>query len=67
MTAYNKLFAAILSTLAIRWFLTLTGINVTELGVDTEFRALVTLGFDAAVAGLNGFFVWLIPNKPEPK
>lgn len=62
MTAYNKLFAAIASTLLMRWLLQWTGFDAVGLGVDMEIRELVSLGMDLAVAGVNGFFVWLIPN-----
>jgi hypothetical protein len=62
MTAYNKRFAAIISTLLMRWALQWFGFDATALGVDEDIRMLVSLGLDAAVAGVNGFFVWLIPN-----
>jgi hypothetical protein len=70
MTAYNKLFAAILSTLLTRWLLQYLGLDVQAMGVGPEFQMLISLGIDAAVAGVNGFFVWLLPNKkpvgPDP-
>ena len=62
MTAYNKLLAAILSTLLMRWALQWFGFDATALGVDEDIRMLVSLGLDLAVAAVNGFFVWLIPN-----
>lgn len=63
MTAYNKLFAAIITTLACRWALQHFGFDAGALGVDEDIRSLVALGLDALVAGVNGFFVWLVPNK----
>lgn len=63
MSAYNKLFAAILSTLLTRWILKWTGLDVAKLGVASDLQMLVTLGIDAATAGVVGFFVWLLPNK----
>lgn len=62
MFAYNKLLAAILSTLVMRWTLRWLGIDMTELGVGDDFRSLVELALDASIAALNGFFVWLVPN-----
>lgn len=63
MSAYNKLFAAVLSTLLMRWAMQYLGFDAVGLGVDEEVRALVALSLDALVAGINGFFVWLVPNK----
>lgn len=62
MTAYNKLFAAIVSTLLMRWILQYFGLDVSALGVGDDFRAAVSLTIDALTAGVTGFFVWLIPN-----
>lgn len=62
MAAYNKLFAAIISTLLCRWMLQYLGIDAEALGVTADMQALVSLGIDAVVAGVNGFWVWLIPN-----
>lgn len=66
MTAYNKLFAAILSTLLSRWLFSYFGLDLEAMGVAPDFHTLVSLGIDAAFAGVNGFFVWLLPNKTPP-
>lgn len=67
MTAYNKLFAAIISTLLSRWLFSYFGLDLVEMGVAPDLQSLVSLGVDAAFAGVNGFFVWLLPNKePAP-
>ncbi|HET6406788.1 MAG TPA: hypothetical protein VFG14_02820 [Chthoniobacteraceae bacterium] len=63
MTAYNKLFAAIISTLLSRWLFSYFGLDLVEMGVAPDLQSLVSLGVDAAFAGVNGFFVWLLPNK----
>lgn len=65
MSAYNKLFAAILSTILMRLAMRYFDFDAVAFGVDEEIRALVSLAMDALVAGLNGFFVWLVPNKQE--
>ena len=67
MTTYNKLFAAILSSLVSRWLLQYAGIDAQSLGVAPELQMLVSLGIDSAVAGFNGFWVWLLPNKVKKK
>lgn len=66
MTAYNKLFAAILSTLISRWLLEYLNIDAASLGVATDLQMVASLAIDAAVAGFNGFWVWLLPNKAKP-
>lgn len=67
---YNKLFAAIISTLLSRWLFAYFGLDIEAMGVAPDLQALVSLGIDAAFAGVNGFFVWLLPNKkpeaPDP-
>lgn len=62
MNAYNKLFAAILSTLLSRWMLAYLGLDAETLGVAPELQAVVTLTIDGVVAAFNGFWVWLLPN-----
>ena len=70
MSAYNKLFAAIVSTLISRWMLQYLGIDAESLGVAPDLQMLVALLIDGGVAGFNGFWVWLLPNekpaKPDP-
>lgn len=65
MTAYNKLAAAILSTLASRWLLAYLNIDAAALGVQADLQTAVSLGIDAGVAAFNGFWVWLLPNKAK--
>lgn len=65
MTAYSKLFAAIISTLLSRWLFSYFGLDLIEMGVAPDLQSLVSLGVDAAFAGVNGFFVWLLPNKVQ--
>ncbi len=62
MSAYNKLFAAIISTILIRLFLQWTGLDVVALGVGDQVRDLVSGLIDIAAAAVTGFFVWLVPN-----
>lgn len=62
MGTYNKLIAAVLSTLAMRWILKWAGVDIDGLGVGEEFRTAVSLGVDASVAAVNGFVVWWLPN-----
>jgi len=63
MSAYNKLFAAIFSTLLSRWLFSYFGLDVEAMGVAPDLQSLVQLSIDAGFAGVNGFFVWLLPNK----
>lgn len=63
MSAYNKLFAAIIATLVSRWLLRYCGVSVQELGVSADLQDLVSLLIDSSVAVFNGFWVWLLPNK----
>lgn len=63
MSAYNKLFAAIITTLLTRWMLRYFGLDVEAMGVGPDLQMLVSLGIDTGVAAVNGFFVWLLPNK----
>ena len=67
MTVYNKLVAAIGSTLVSRWLLQYLGIDAASIGVQPELQMAVSLAIDAAVAGVKGFFVWLLPNKAPSK
>jgi hypothetical protein len=62
MMAYNKLIAAIVSALLVRWFLQWSGIDITAIGVEEDLRLLVSVAIDFAAAGVSGFFVWLVPN-----
>jgi hypothetical protein len=62
MSNYNKLFAAILSTLVSRWLLDYLNVDAAALGVQADLQMAVSLAIDAAVAGFNGFWVWLLPN-----
>lgn len=63
MSKFNKLFAAIGATLASRWLLQYFGIDTVAIGVGTDLQDFVSYGIDAGVAGFNGFWVWLLPNK----
>lgn len=62
MTAHNKLFAAIISALLVRWFLRWTGIDISAIGAEEDLRMLVSVLIDITAAGISGFFVWLVPN-----
>lgn len=66
MTVYNKLFAAIGSTLVSRWLLDYLNVDAAALGVQADLQMAVSLGIDAGVAAFNGFWVWLLPNKAKP-
>lgn len=59
---YNKLIAAIVSTLLMRWVLKWADVDIDGLGVSDDFRTVVSLGIDAAAAAVNGLFVWWLPN-----
>lgn len=63
VAVYNKLFAAIGSTLIMRWLMQALGVDVNALGVGADLQQAVSLALDMAYAGVSGFFVWLIPNK----
>ncbi|CAM5389076.1 hypothetical protein ATER59S_01871 [Aquamicrobium terrae] len=63
MSAYNKLFAAVISTLISRWLLQHLGLDVADLGFAPEIQSAVSLTVDAGVAAFNGFWVWLLPNS----
>lgn len=65
MTAYNKLFAAIFSTLLTRWLLDAYQIDAVSLGISTDLQALVSLAIDSGAAAFNGFWVWLLPNTSK--
>lgn len=67
MSKYNKLFAAVGATLASRWLLQYLGIDAVAIGVEADLKDIVSFGIDAAVAGFNGFWVWLLPNKAVGK
>lgn len=60
--SYNKLFAAVISALLVRWFLHWTGVDISAIGVEEDLRLIVSLGIDFAAAAVSGFFVWLVPN-----
>lgn len=62
MSAYNKLFAAIGSTLITRWTMQYFGLDLAAIGVSEDLRQTVSLAIDATAAGVTGFFVWLVPN-----
>lgn len=55
MSAYNKLFAAIITTLLTRWMLRYFGLDVEAMGVGPDLQMLVPLGIDTGVAAVNGF------------
>lgn len=65
MSAYNKLFAAIISTLISRWMLAYLGFDADAIGAGEDLRLAVTLSIDAGIAAFNGFWVWLLPNKDK--
>lgn len=62
MSDYNKLFAAILSTLLARWLLQFFGVDATALGVASDLQEFAGWGINAAAAAFAGFWVWLVPN-----
>lgn len=62
LTSYNKLIAAIVSALLVRWFLKWSGIDISAIGVEEDLRMLVSVAIDVVAAGVSGFFVWLVPN-----
>lgn len=62
MSAYNKLIAAVLSVLATRWFMRVSGVDLDAAGVGEDLRLAIMLSLDACAAAVSGFFVWLIPN-----
>ncbi len=64
MSAYNKFFAAILSTLIMRWIARYLGFDPVSMGMEGDIVMLVNLALDGAFAGFNGFWVWLLPNSP---
>lgn len=65
MSIYAKALTAIVSTLVTRWLAQYFGIDPMALGIEEDLRVLVGLGIDFAIASVNGFWVWLLPNKPK--
>lgn len=64
MTAYTKAFAAILSTLIMRWIARYLGFDPASMGMEGEIVMLVNLAIDGAFAAFSGFWVYLLPNRP---
>lgn len=65
MSAYTKLFAAVVSTLLMRWIARYLGFDPASMGLEGELVMLVDLTIDAAFAAFNGFWVWLLPNTAQ--
>ena len=62
MLQYNKLIAAFVSVFATRYVLQWTGVDVSTIGIDSEWQAIWTGLVDIVVASVTGFFVWAVPN-----
>ncbi|WP_421925292.1 hypothetical protein [Neoaquamicrobium sediminum] len=64
MSAYNKAIAAILSTLIMRWIARYLGFDPASMGLEGEIVMVIDVAIDGAFAAFNGFWVWLLPNRP---
>jgi ABC-type uncharacterized transport system permease subunit len=77
MSVYAKFFAAIVSTLVMRWLGRHLGLDIAAIGLAPELEQIVGVGIDHAIivmlalvdvahAAFAGFWVWLLPNRQKP-